>query len=417
MKEASNSASFSEDSDEKSQVPLSLKDHALSSTAEGITISDPSLPDNPLIYANTGFERLTGYSVKSVIGRNCRFLQGPETDPTTAEEIRRSISEGCEVTVEILNYRKDGTTFWNRLSITPIRNHIGKLTHFIGVQSDVTERRKAEDSLRTSNKKLEAINRRMKTALEAAANIQQSLLPVELPDTDTIHFAWKLIPCDELAGDSLNIFRLDETHIGIYILDVSGHGVSAALRSVTLGYLMTPATSRSVVMSNNKQINTHRDVTPPSQVAEQLNQDFPFDDRSSQFFTMIYGILNTETYEFKYVCAGHPYPLLVPRNGETVFHDTGQLPIGVLPNTKYHEIKLQLNKGDCLILYSDGITEIENELSQQFGTEGLARIFECCREQSVEKKIAKVIDAIKLWQGSSKFKDDVAVIVIGIGKN
>ena len=84
-----------------------------------MTISDPSLPDNPLIYANNGFEELTGYSAEEVIGRNCRFLQGPDTDEKSTEIIREAIRNERACTVQILNYKKDGTPFWNRLSITP----------------------------------------------------------------------------------------------------------------------------------------------------------------------------------------------------------------------------------------------------------------------------------------------------------
>jgi PAS domain S-box-containing protein len=412
-----NFASSPDGINEAFHVPLSLKDRALCSTAEGITISDPSLPDNPLIYVNSGFERLTGYSASSVIGKNCRFLQGPETDPNTAERIRSAISRESEITVEILNYRKDGKTFWNRLSITPVRDKDGKTTHFIGVQSDVTARRMAEDHLRTSNQQLEAINTRMKTALDSAANIQKSLLPTEAPNTETIDFAWRLLPCDELAGDSLNVVRLDETHIGLYILDVSGHGVPAALRSVTLAYLLTPETSRSVILTASKRKNSRPTMTPPARVAEQLNRDFPFDDRSSQFFTMIYGILDTQTYEFRYVCAGHPYPLLVPQSGKPIFHETGQLPIGVLPNTKYHESNLQMNSGDCLILYSDGVTEAQNNSDQQFGAEGLVKTIDKCREKTTERKVDEVIEAVKIWRGSSKIEDDVSVLAVGISED
>src|SRR5512134_1127915 len=117
---------------------LALKDRALDVAAEGITIADARLPDRPLIYANEGFERVTGYSVAEVLGRNCRFLQGPDSDPAAVAEIRAAVAGERECIVEILNYRRDGTTFWNRLSITPVRNGRGEVTHFIGVQSDVT---------------------------------------------------------------------------------------------------------------------------------------------------------------------------------------------------------------------------------------------------------------------------------------
>ena len=131
---------------------LALKDRALDVAAEGVTIADARLPDRPLIYANEGFERMTGYPVAEVMGRNCRFLQGPDTDANAVAEIRSALTECRACVVEILNYRQDRTTFWNRLSITPVRDGSGEVTHFIGIQSDVTARRLAEDALRVRKK-------------------------------------------------------------------------------------------------------------------------------------------------------------------------------------------------------------------------------------------------------------------------
>lgn len=93
----------------RSKAQLLLKNIALSATAEGVTISDCRQHDNPLIYANDGFERLTGYPIDDVIGRNCRFLQEPGTDRETVIELRSAIAEGRQCTVQLLNYRKDGT--------------------------------------------------------------------------------------------------------------------------------------------------------------------------------------------------------------------------------------------------------------------------------------------------------------------
>ena len=165
------------------QAQLELKDRALAASAEGITIADARLPDNPLIYANAGFERLTGYSVSDVLGRNCRFLQGGGTDPETVDALRTAIREKRPITVQLLNYKKDGTPFWNRLSITPVQDHSGVVTHFIGVQSDVTEEKQAKDALQNANERLEAANRAMQqgptgscrvAALSSAGRITQS---------------------------------------------------------------------------------------------------------------------------------------------------------------------------------------------------------------------------------------------------
>ena len=119
---------------------IHLLEKAANVAAEGITIGIVS-DESPLIYANKGFERLTGYLAKEVVGKNCRFLQGADTDEASVDIIRQAIEkrEGC--TVELLNYKKDGTPFWNRLSISPLKNDQGVVTHYIGIQSDITELR------------------------------------------------------------------------------------------------------------------------------------------------------------------------------------------------------------------------------------------------------------------------------------
>lgn len=125
---------------------LQLYESALAATSCGIVISDARLPQNPIIYCNAAFEKITGYSQNEVVGRNCRFLQGEQTDPQAIEKIRQSIKneQGCEVVLQ--NYRKDGTLFWNDLTISPVRDANGCLTHFIGVQSDITARKQAEET-------------------------------------------------------------------------------------------------------------------------------------------------------------------------------------------------------------------------------------------------------------------------------
>ena len=109
---------------------------------QGILISDPWQPENPIIYANEAFERLTGDLRSEVKGQNCRFLQGPGTDPATIEELCAAIRERRDCAVEILNYRKDGTAFWNALAIARVQDAYGRVTHFVGVQTDITERQR-----------------------------------------------------------------------------------------------------------------------------------------------------------------------------------------------------------------------------------------------------------------------------------
>lgn len=140
----------------KLQAELLTRDRAIQAVPQGIVITDVTAPEYPIVYASPGFERLTGYTAAEVLGRNCRFLSGKDTDPTVSAELSEAIRSERSITCELLNYRKDGTSFWNQMTITPVRDENGKLVHFVGIQTDVSARRHLEDQLRQSQK-MEAI--------------------------------------------------------------------------------------------------------------------------------------------------------------------------------------------------------------------------------------------------------------------
>jgi len=396
------------------RAELSLKNRALDAAAEGITITDRRRPDNPLIYVNEGFERLTGYSAAEVLGRNCRFLQGPHTDPAAADEIRRSVREERPSVVELLNHRKDGAPFWNRLSITPVRDDSGAVTHFIGVQSDVTDRRNAEEALRSANRELEIATRRMRRSLAAAARIQRSLLPTALPNLPGLQFAFGYHPCDELAGDALNVVRLDEDRIGFYVLDVSGHGVPAALLSVTLSRFLSPAFEGSCLLSPDRADPLRRTVTPPGRVAALLNQQFSMSDEGAQYFTMVYGVLDARSFELRLVGAGHPPPLLLRAGGAAGIVECGGLPIGVIERVSYDETVIQLAPGDRLIAYSDGVTEAEDPNGRDFGVSRLQEVLAEGTPMGLDEAVRAAMDRVDAWCGPAGVRDDVSLLAIEV---
>jgi PAS domain S-box-containing protein len=126
---------------------LRLLDRAVTASTNSIVITDLNQPDDPLVYVNPAFERTTGYAAEEALGRNCRFLQGEDRDQPALEELRTAIHEERHCTVVLRNYRKDGTLFWNELSVYPVRDEKGHMTNFVGVQNDVTERIRAEEVL------------------------------------------------------------------------------------------------------------------------------------------------------------------------------------------------------------------------------------------------------------------------------
>ncbi|MBL7545643.1 MAG: response regulator [Bdellovibrionaceae bacterium] len=136
----------------RDQAELRMLESAIRAVSQGIIITDPNRADNPIVYVSPGFQKLTGYTEEESVGRNCRFLQGKETGADARAKISKALQEARNCQVEILNYRKDGSTFWNRLNISPVTDGGGRLTHFVGVLSDITQERHLETQLRQSQK-------------------------------------------------------------------------------------------------------------------------------------------------------------------------------------------------------------------------------------------------------------------------
>ncbi len=198
-----------------SQYPLDerlrLREHAIHSISEGITISNPALPDNPIVYANSGFEKITGYSIPEILGHNCRFLQGTDTDPAAVQTIRESLQREESCTVELINYRKNGTPFWNYLSISPVLNNDGQLTHFVGIQYDITQRKLLEQELIQRADELETLNERLQqseselTVLNANKDKFFSIISHDLKSP--FH---SLMGFSEILSGDLNSFSREE---------------------------------------------------------------------------------------------------------------------------------------------------------------------------------------------------------------
>ena len=138
-------------------IPFVLS-QILDTCINGITLSDPDQPDNPIVYANEAFELITGYDRDEIVGRNCRFLQGGDREQPEIERIREALREHKPVTVTLRNYRKDGELFHNQFSIRPLFDQQGKLIYYLGTQYDVTEMIRAEEELRRLNALLAEVN-------------------------------------------------------------------------------------------------------------------------------------------------------------------------------------------------------------------------------------------------------------------
>lgn len=268
--------------------------------------------------------------------------------------------------------------------------------------------------IREQADRLREANLRMKRDLRAAARIQKALLPTALPQITGTDFAWFYQPCEELAGDSLNVFRLDERHVGAYILDVSGHGVPAALLSVTLSRVLSPLLDQSSILKRRIEGPPWYRVVSPVEVADMLNQQFQMDQEAEQYFTFLYVLLDIQTWTLRYVSAGHP-GLVFHRLGEPArIVERPGFPIGWFPQTKYKEDVLQLQPGDRVFLYSDGVTEATDSQKEQFGNPRLLECVETTRGKSVQETIDHMVEKVLAWSGDTPPKDDLSIVGLAI---
>ena len=199
----------------------------------------------------------------------------------------------------------------------------------------------------------------------------------------------------------------------LYILDVSGHGVTSALLSVTLSRLLSPPSEPSSILIRDRGIRDQFDITPPTEVADHLNRLFPFDSATEQFATMIYGILNAATGEFRYVSAGHPGPVLLPSGADPVILESRGSPIG-LADDGYVERSIRLEPGDRLYPYSDGVSEARNAVGELFGDARLLKAIGQGRSVPLQEGVTNLLAEVAKWLGSERPQDDISILAVAI---
>jgi phosphoserine phosphatase RsbU/P len=274
-----------------------------------------------------------------------------------------------------------------------------------------------ERGLAERNRELTRTNVRLQTAyqriegdLKAAAWMQANLLPLPSPRTLNIASEWRFLPSGFVGGDIFNIFQVDDHRIGFYILDVSGHGVPAAMLSVTLSRVLSPDSAHGTPLKRYNGAIGGFDVVPPAEVVADLNRRFQ--TRDDQYFTIIYGLLDSRTGELMFVQAGHPSPVLIRNGHELEELGGGGTPVGLLPDVEYDTFHARLRPGDRLLLYSDGISECANPEGTQFGEQRLLDYLRKCGTDPLPQMLAGLERAMQQWRGSAEFDDDVSLLAL-----
>jgi sigma-B regulation protein RsbU (phosphoserine phosphatase) len=267
-----------------------------------------------------------------------------------------------------------------------------------------------ERALADRNRTLSAANERMSRDLEAAAEVQRDLLPKELPGSLGAAFAWHFEPCDELGGDILNILPLSARHVGLYLLDVSGHGVPAALLSVTLSRVLNTRDPASSILVDREPGAEEPAIVAPPDVAARLNTQFPMSAQRGQYFTMAYAVLDTETGVLRHTLAGHPPPILM-RPGQPPRQIEGSgFPVGIVEDAEFDDYRIRLEPGDRMFFFSDGITEARNRAGSMLRPAGLGDLIERSRDLPLDESVPRCIEDLKGWCESTPFTDDISIL-------
>jgi sigma-B regulation protein RsbU (phosphoserine phosphatase) len=279
-----------------------------------------------------------------------------------------------------------------------------------------------QQRLADKNRELEQMNRQLQSShrvleddLKAAAWIQQRMLPPQTLESNGVQCEWCLEPCTYIAGDSFNFFALDEKEVGFYLLDVSGHGVPAAMLSVTLSVMLTPDASHGSPLKRYNPTTRHFEVLSPADAIRELNRRFQMKDE--RYFTMVYGVFNTQTSTLKIAQAGHPGPIIIPKQGRPQLLGSGGMPLGLWNDIEFDYFDVPICPGDRLLLYSDGVTECMNPEGHAFGDERLISYLADASSLPLNRLISGLSAKIKNWRGKTQITDDLSLMVVEMNGN
>lgn len=294
--------------------------------------------------------------------------------------------------------RADGEYRFVTATKVPIRNKAGEITGTVGITRDITDRVKAEKELEVVKEHLEEAMKNVNEELDMARQIQKSLLPESFPDMKGIRAAAAYVPCSAIGGDLYEVIKIDEKRIGLLMFDVVGHGVPAALVAAMSKMIFTKNIARGL---------------SPKALLDQTNDELEYHFHGKRYLAAFYGILDVESKKFTFSKGGHP-PAMVMRadKPDIQYLSTEGIFIGLFPNSQYHEETVDLNKGDRLIMFTDGLIETFNNQEEYFGLKRLEEVLLDVKKYPVDVMISAVLNAQKGFSETSHHVDDVTVLII-----
>lgn len=264
--------------------------------------------------------------------------------------------------------------------------------------------------LQTANVALKSAYERIETDVRAAAWMQQNLLPARELQTQGISCNWCFRPSSYLSGDIFNFFPVDDRHVGFYLLDVSGHGVPAAMRSVALSLVLTPDGAHDTPVKRYDAGCGEFNVVYPGDVISELNKRFQTKD--DKYFTMSYGVLDSSSCVLHLAQAGNPNPVLIERGGHVKTLSNGGMPVGLWPEMEFDSVEVPFTRGSRLILYSDGVSECANANHEEFGDARLLAYLSSTADRPLDEVLNGLERELESWHGSAEFEDDVSLLAL-----
>ncbi len=237
--------------------------------------------------------------------------------------------------------------------------------------------------------------------LRAVSGLQRSFLPEAQSPFQGLNYQWLSVPSKYVSGDHLQVFELQRDVYGFYLLDVSGHGIPAAVKSMQLVQMFADRSATSIVFEGRLGSDGQRLVSRPRDVVARLNRLFQQTESDLSYFTMIYGVFNTANRQVSLCQAGHPSPLLLSAGKPANVLGSGGYPVGLFDFDDFEDIELTLGNEDALILYSDGVTEVLSASSEAFGEK---RLLDFVNQQSSQGRWSDLPERIQMrvqhWGGS-----------------
>jgi len=276
-----------------------------------------------------------------------------------------------------------------------------------------------QQGLAEKNRELARINTQLQSShklieddLKAAAWMQQTLLPPPALEANGLRCHWRFEPSGYVAGDIFNFFEMNDGQVGFYLLDVSGHGVPAAMLSVTLSMVLTPDVTRGSPLKRLNPQTQQPEVLRPDAVIRDLNMRFQSKDE--RYFTMIYGLIDPASSTLTLAQAGHPGPILIGNHGELRTLGTGGMPVGLWKDIDFDCFELPISPGDRLLLYSDGVTECLNPGGEAFGENRLLDYLSARTMEPMDELLGGILKELGKWRVHPESADDISLLAIDI---